>query len=156
MKNNFYKKYVILGGGGCFGIETAFYLLEHAEPAKVIGVGRSLLRQEAFSLNIQQMENYEYHTRHIGHELDLVLDILDREKPEIIINYAAQGESAASWNNCWRYYETNAVTLSKLVEELGKRDWLEQFIHIGTSELYGSVDRAVNENDSLNPTSPYG
>ncbi len=36
MKNNFYKKYVILGGGGCFGIETAFYLLEHAEPAKVI------------------------------------------------------------------------------------------------------------------------
>ena len=55
------------------------------------------------------------------YELDLLLELLDREKPEIIINYAAQGEGAVSWENSWRFFETNAVGLTHLVEELGKR-----------------------------------
>ena len=49
------KTYVILGGGGSFGIHTAMYLLDHANPKKVIGVGRNLLRDEPFSLNIHKL-----------------------------------------------------------------------------------------------------
>ena len=32
------KTYVILGGGGIFGVHTAFYLLEHANAKRVMPV----------------------------------------------------------------------------------------------------------------------
>jgi len=151
------KTYAILGGGGAFGIHTAEYLLRNAKPTKVIGIGRNPLRPEPFSLNIEDwvLPPYEYHARHITHELDLLLELLDKEKPEVIINYAAQGEGAVSWTHSWRFFETNSMALVRLTEELSHRDWLEHFIQIGTSEMYGSVDHAVTEDEPIKPTSPY-
>jgi dTDP-glucose 4,6-dehydratase len=149
------KTYAILGGGGSFGIHTASYLLDNANPEKVIGIGRNPLRSPAFSLSIDKREGYEYYARHITYELDLLLEVLDREKPEIIVNYAAQGEGAVSWKHSWRFFETNSMALARLVEELMKRDWLERFIQIGTSEMYGSVDHAAKEDEPIKPSSPY-
>lgn len=149
------KTYAVLGGGGSFGIHTALYLLDHANPKKVLGIGRNPLREEPFSLNIDKHPKYEYHARHITYELDLLLELLDREKPEVIINYAAQGEGAVSWKHSWRFFETNSMALARLSEELMKRPWLERFIQIGTSEMYGSVDHATKEDEPIKPSSPY-
>jgi dTDP-glucose 4,6-dehydratase len=149
------KTYAILGAGGSFGIHTAFYLLDHAAPKKVIGIGRNPLRPEPFSLNIEKRKNFSYHAYHITYELDSVLELLDKEKPQVIVNYAAQGEGAVSWKKSWRFFETNSMALARLAEELMKRDYLERFIQIGTSELYGSVDFAAKETTPLQPTSPY-
>ena len=149
------KTYAILGGGGSFGIHAAMYLLDHANPNKVIGIGRNPLRPEPFSLNIEDRDGYEYHARHVTHEIDLLLELLDREKPDVIVNFAAQGEGAVSWKHSWRFFETNSMALARLTEELMQRDWLEHFIQIGTSEMYGSVDRAVTEDEPIKPTSPY-
>tara|TARA_B100000945_G_scaffold320932_1_gene332829 strand:- start:22 stop:1017 length:996 start_codon:yes stop_codon:yes gene_type:complete len=149
------KTYAVIGGGGSFGIHAALYLLNNANPKKVLGIGRNPLRPEPFSLNIDQIDNYEYHARHITYEMDLLLELLDKEKPEIIINFAAQGEGAVSWEHSWRFFETNSMALAKFTEELSKRDWLERFIQIGTSEMYGSVNHAANEEEPIKPSSPY-
>jgi len=149
------KTYAVLGGGGSFGIHTSLYLLDNLDPKKVIGIGRNNLRSEPFSLGIERRKGYEYHARHLTYELDLLLELLDKEKPEIIINFAAQGEGAVSWENSWRFFETNSMALSRLCEELMKRDWLERFIHIGTSEMYGSVDHPTKEDEPIKPSSPY-
>ncbi len=149
------KKYCIIGGGGSFGLHSAIYLLENVKPKKVIGIGRNFLREEPFSLNINKYDKYAYYARHIYHEQDLLLELLDKEKPEVIINFAAQGEGAVSWKHSWRFFETNCVALSKLCEELSKRKWLERFIHIGTSEMYGSVKVASKEDEPIKPSSPY-
>ena len=149
------KTYAIIGAGGSFGIHTALYLLDNADPKKVIGIGRNPLRPEPFSLNIEKRKNFRYHAYHITYEMDAVLEVLDREKPEVIINYAAQGEGAVSWKKSWRFFETNSMALAKLSEELMSRDYLERFIQIGTSELYGSVDFAAKETTPIQPTSPY-
>jgi len=149
------NKYCILGGGGSFGIHTALYLLENADPEKVIGVGRNPLRPEPFSLNIEKHRNYAYHARHVTYELDLLLELLDKERPQVIINFAAQGEGAVSWKHSWRFFETNSMALARLAEELMRRDWMERFIQIGTSEMYGSVDHASTESEPIKPSSPY-
>src|SRR6185437_8842470 len=149
------KTYAILGGGGSFGIHTALWLLDHAEPKKVIGIGRNPLRPEPFSLGIEKHRNYAYHAFHVTYELDLLLELLDREKPEIIVNYAAQGEGAVSWKHSWRFFETNSMGLARLAEELAKRPWLERFIQIGTSEMYGSMEYAAKEDEPIKPSSPY-
>ena len=151
------KTWVILGGGGSFGIHTAFYLLQHAKPKRVVGIGRNLLRPEPFSLGIDKQPGYEYFAYHLTYELDLLLEQLDRIRPEVIINYAAQGEGAVSWKNSWRFFETNSMALARLCEELMKpeRKWLERFIQIGTSEMYGSVSHAAKEDEPIKPSSPY-
>lgn len=151
------KTYCILGGGGSFGIHCAFHLLDHAHPAKVVGIGRNPLRSGAFSLGIEYRQHYEYRQFHVGNETDLLLEYLDVLRPDVIINFAAQGEGAASWRHSWRFFDTNATALARLFEELGKRYWAGngRFIHIGTSELYGSVDAPAREDAPIRPSSPY-
>ena len=148
-------KYVVLGGGGSFGIHSSFHILKNMDPEKVIGIGRNPLRPSPFSLDIYKENKYEYKTFHLTYEMDLLLEYLDIEKPDYIINFAAQGEGAVSWKNSWRYFETNALALAKFTEELGKRSWLKKFIQIGTSEMYGSVTKPSKENDLIKPSSPY-
>ena len=148
-------KYCILGGGGSFGLHTSLYLLNNDPLSTVIGIGRNFLREKSFNLDIESYKNYKYYSYHIYYEQDLLLEILDQEKPEVIINFAAQGEGAVSWKHSWRFFETNSVALSKLCEDLSKRKWLKRFIHIGTSEMYGSVDKPSKENDPIQPSSPY-
>ena len=149
------KTYAVLGGGGSFGIHTALYLMEQSDVKRVIGIGRNPLRPEPFSLNVEKHPKYSYHAYHVTYELDLLLELLDKEKPEVIVNYAAQGEGAVSWKHSWRFFETNSMGLARLAEELMKRSWLERFIQIGTSEMYGSVTHATKEDEPIKPTSPY-
>ncbi len=150
------KSYAILGGGGSFGIHTSKYLLEQQGIERVISVGRSSAKPEAFTLKVGENDKrYSYFPYHITYELDLLLELLDKEKPDVIVNYAAQGEGAVSWKNSWRFFETNSMALARLTEELMKRDYLKRFIQIGTSELYGSVNEAVTEDAPIRPSSPY-
>lgn len=145
--------FAILGGGGSFGIHAAIWLLNKGH--KVIGIGRNPLRDEPFSLGVNEYDNYKYATYHVTHELDLLLEFLDKEQPEVIVNFAAQGEGAVSWQHSWRFFETNAMALARLAEALEKRSYLKRFIQIGTSECYGSVEEPVDEFWPLSPSSPY-
>src|SRR6266496_925196 len=150
------KTFVVLGGGGSFGVHTAKYLLDHADPKKVISVGRNPEKPEPFSLNVGKGDKrYAYHQIHLTHEQDRLFELFDAEKPEVIISYDAQGEGAVSWKKSWRFFETNCVALTKMCEDLMARDYLERFIQIGTSELYGSVSFAAAEDTPIKPTSPY-
>ena len=145
-------KFAILGSGSCFGTNLADHLLKNGH--EVIGIGRSPKKPECFSLGV----DYPYHAYHITYELDYVMKVLDQFKPQIIVNFAAQGEGAASFNpeDSWRFYETNAVGLVRLAGQLASRTYLERFINVGTSEFYGSVTQPSVETDPINPTSPYG
>ena len=147
-------KYCILGCGGSFGIHAAKYLLDNTD-SNVIGIGRNPLRDPCFSVGIQNYKKFKYFTRHIYYELDLLLEILDKEKPDVIVNFAAQGEGAVSWKNSWRFFETNSTALAKLSEELMKKSWFKKFIQIGTSEMYGPVTKPSKESDPILPSSPY-
>src|SRR5262245_2243688 len=150
------KRYAVLGGGGSFGIHTSKYLLDQPDTERVIAVGRNSPKPEPFTLKVGAGDaRYAYHAYHVGYELDLLLEMLDLEKPQVIVNYAAQGEGAVSWKHSWRFVETNSMALARLTEELMARDYLERFIQIGTSELYGSVDFAAREDTPIQPSSPY-
>jgi len=76
-------------------------------------------------------------------------------QPEVIINFAAQGEEGASWTDSWRYFDTNAVTLAKVVEPLIGVAWLRKWVQIGTSAVYGSFAGTVTEEHPLRPSTPY-
>ena len=145
------NKVVILGAGGVFGTNMAAYLLERGY--RVVGIGRSPKKPPCFSLGV----DYPYHAYHLTYEHEYVLEKISRFEPDTIINFAAQGEGAASWDaDNWRFYETNCVGLVRLIGALNGRRTFGRFIQVGTSELYGSRDTPADENAPIVPTSPYG
>ena len=138
-------KILVLGAGGCFGQNFAQYAIN--EGHRVIGIGRSPKKPKCFSLGIE----FPYYPYHIAFELDYILERIRYFKPDVIVNYAAQGEGAASWGkDNWRFYNTNCTALVKLVSNLDCH-----FIQIGSSEVYGSVEGPVGEQALTNPSSPY-
>ncbi len=149
------KSYVILGGNGPFGVHTALYLLEQPETRRVVCVGRNPEKAPAFSLGVGKNDSrYAYHQIHMVFEQDRLFALLDAERPEVIVNYAALAH-AASFKNSWRFYETNVTTLAKMTDQLLARDYLRRWVQIGSSEVYGSAQSPVTEDAPLLPSSPY-
>lgn len=144
-------KICILGAGGCFGLNLARHIDRNG--IAQFGIGRSGPKLPPFWL---APEGYRFRALHVTHELDYIMEHLDTERPDVIVNFAAQGEGAASFNSdCWRFYETNVIGLVRLVERLRNRTYLQRFVHIGTSELYGSVTKPAAEDAPIDPSSPY-
>ena len=149
-------RYAILGGGGSFGLHTAKHLLAQTDTEYVTSIGRSPPKPPCFTMGVGDGDKrYAYTPLHVTYQHAEVLKLLDWSKPDVIINFAAQGEGATSFTESWRYFETNCVGLSRLVEALIGKSWLQRFIHIGSSEVYGSTASPANEFSVLNPTSPY-
>ncbi len=149
-------RYMILGGNGVFGVHTAIHLLNQDDIKRVVCIGRNSEKPEPFSLNVGHDDRrYSYKQAHITHEQDRLFEIIEDERPDVIVNFAAQGEGAVSWSKSWRFFETNCVALAQIVEHLIDTKYPGRWIQIGTSELYGSNEKAVAEDAPLNCTSPY-
>jgi dTDP-glucose 4,6-dehydratase len=144
-------KIAILGGGNVYALNFADHL--HSLGIEHFGIGRRGPKPPGLW---QVDHDYRYHVMHLVEHLAEVLAMLDRERPDIVVNFAAQGESAASFGEHTDYfYATNTLGMVRFAEELRKRDYVQRFIQAGTSEVYGSVDRPSLETDALTPTSPY-
>lgn len=144
-------KVAILGGGGCFALNFARHL--HSAGIEHFGIGRSGPKAAPFWL---VEHHYRFLALHLVDQLDATMAVLDTERPDIVVNFAAQGEGAASFaDNAPDFFMTNAVALVRLVLELQKRSYLRRFVQIGSSEVYGSPERPAKETDCLRPTSPY-
>jgi dTDP-glucose 4,6-dehydratase len=145
-------KVAILGGGGCFALDFARHL--HSLGIEHFGIGRSKPKPAPFW---QVTHHYPYHALHLVEQLAATMAVLDTERPDVVVNYAAQGEGAASFGeNAPDFFMTNCVGLIRLLLELQKRSYLKRFVHIGSSEVYGSEQNGAKETDPLVPTSPYG
>lgn len=144
-------KVAILGGGGCFALN--FARLCHDRGIEHFGIGRSGPKAPPFWL---APPDYRFWALHLVDELPAVLALLDAERPDVIVNFAAQGEGAASFgDNAPDFFRTNTWGLCRLAVELMKRDYVGRFVQIGTSEAYGSVEAPAKEDADGKGTSPY-
>lgn len=140
----------VLGAGGCFAQDFTRYV--HSLGIDTFGIGRSRKDRPFWLVH----NGYRYHVLHLGKDLHKVMTVLDIERPDVIVNYAAQGEGAASFgDNAPDFFRTNCVALLELQRELSKRSYLRRFVHIGSSEVYGSPDEPATEKTAIKATSPY-
>lgn len=143
-------KIAILGGGGAFALN--FARVCHERGIQHFGIGRSQPLRPFWVVH----HHYPYRVLHLVDQLDAAIAVLDTERPDVIVNFAAQGEGAASFGeNAPDFFRTNLWGFSRLILGLQNRDYLRRFVHIGSSEVYGSVDRPAKETDDLRPSSPY-
>jgi dTDP-glucose 4,6-dehydratase len=91
----------------------------------------------------------------LNQDLDGVISTLGDFRPDYVVNFAAQGMVAQSWERPGDWFQTNAVATVKLHDGLRKFDWLKRYVHISTPEVYGSCEGLVKEDHPFSPSTPY-
>ena len=124
---------------------------------EVLGVSRRPEKNSIFlpykkNLNISR---FSFHQFDLNKDMALLLGFLDKEKPEIIVNYAAQSEVGPSWENPVQWYNTNVIGIISLTDHLRKSTYIKKYIHISSPEVYGSCEGNVKEDHPFSPSTPY-
>ena len=149
-------KLVVLGSNAFAGQDFVDLLLDDLNN-EVIAVSRREERPP-FLLRYRQrpdLSRFRFERFDMNEDADALLAFLDRERPQEIVNFAAQSEVAPSWEHPEQWFETNTVALAKLVNHLRRRDYLEKYLHISSPEAYGASFGNVVETTPDNPSTPY-
>ena len=100
--------------------------------------------------------DFEFSQININTQLKELMEIIDDNQIEYVVNFAAQGMVAESWQNPVQWYETNVISQVAFHDELRHRTFVKKYIHITTPEVYGSTgERWVTEEQRFNPSTPY-
>src|SRR5262245_41792169 len=146
----------VLGANSFSGQDFVDLLLDN--PAhRVIGVSRSPERSALFLKYRERkdLSRYRYHALDMNRDMPAILDLLASEKPDAIVNFAAQSEVAPSWEHPEHWFQTNTVALAKLVNFLRKQTFLKRYLHVSSPEAYGTCVGNVTEQTPDNPSTPY-
>jgi len=151
MKNHF----LIIGSNSFSGSQFVKYLLQN--DYKVIGISRSEEINDVYlPYKWENLAgNFRFHQIDINHQLEELTDILMHFQPEYIVNFAAQGMVAQSWETPQDWYQTNVVAQVKLHDQLRKLKFIKKYVHVTTPEVYGSTDGWIKENFVFAPSTPY-
>jgi len=151
MKNRF----LIIGSNSFSGAQFIKYLLQN--DYEVVGISRS---EEINAVYLPYKwekleENFRFHQIDINHQLDELIEIMVDFKPEYIVNFAAQGMVAQSWETPQDWYQTNVVAQVKLHDQLRKLKFIKKYVHVTTPEAYGSTEGWIKESFLFSPSTPY-
>ncbi len=81
--------------------------------------------------------------------------IFKKEKPDAVINFAAESHVDRSIRNAAPFIKTN-VSGTEALLAVSRLYGVKRFVHISTDEVYGDIKRgSFVENAPLNPSSPY-
>ncbi len=81
----------------------------------------------------EDLSRYRYVQADLNEDMPKLLALLDAERPQRIVNFAAQSEVGPSWDNPHHWFRTNLVALSQLVNHLRGCDWLDRYLHVSTN-----------------------
>jgi dTDP-glucose 4,6-dehydratase len=150
-----YNRYAVLGSNSFAG--AAFVARAVSDGVDVIGFNRSAESSPIFLpyRDLKSGGSYTFVQADINHDRDAILTQLDKFRPQIVVDFAAQSMVAESWQNPAQWYTTNIVAKVQLHDELRRRDWLKRYVRVSTPEVYGSQESLLKETWQYNPSTPY-
>ncbi len=85
---------------------------------------------------------------------DLMSQLVSRS--DIVVHFAAESHVARSIFDNRIFYETDVLGTQAVANAVSRKNGIDRFIHISTSEVYGTALTApMTEDHPLNPLSPY-
>jgi len=149
------NKVVVIGSNSFSGSHFINLLLESSD-CEVIGISRSPEYNAIFlPYRKRDTSRLSFYQMDINKNLDEIMALLDKEKPDVIVNYAAQGEVGSSWKNPAQWFQTNCIGIVNLAYKLKDREYLHRYVHVSTPEVYGTSEGRVLESTTYNPSTPY-
>ncbi|PMP94220.1 MAG: UDP-glucose 4-epimerase GalE [Thermodesulfobacterium geofontis] len=143
---NLKTKVLLTGGAGYIGSHTAKLLTKHGYEVIIID---SLFPSQSkkFYGNFYKLDLAEE---------EKVLEVLRKEKPEIVLHFAAFISVPESIEKPFLYYENNVGNTIKLLSAM-KKVGIKNFIFSSSAAVYGIPDIIpVPETAELKPINPYG
>lgn len=156
------SKIAVIGSNSFSGSHFINHLLENSD-CEIIGVSRSPEYSSLFLpyLRIKMSRPWEFSSRFkffqfdVNRQLSEIISLLDIESPEVIVNFAAQGNVASSWSKPEHWLRTNTLALANLTFRLRNRNYIKKFIQISTPEIYGFCLNLKEDLGYYNPSTPY-
>ncbi len=147
--------FFVLGSNSFSGAGFVRHLL--AKGHRVIGASRSPEPHPVFLPYRWDGKDvgFRFHQLDLNHDLDAIVQLLGRERPPYVVNFAAQSMVAESWLHPDQWFTTNVVSTVRLHDRLRKMPFLERYVHVSTPEVYGSTEGVVREDTPFNPSTPY-
>lgn len=152
-------KILIAGGAGFIGSNFIFYIMENYPDDTIV-----CLDKLAYPANTELLPVWEKNSRFKFIKADIcdreaVYGVFRSERPDIIVNFAAESFVDRSINEPEIFFRTNTVGTAILADACVKFG-IERFHQVSTDEVYGElpIDRPemlFDENCPLRPGNPY-
>jgi len=145
----------VLGSNSFSGASFIDYLLRQG--VRVVGVSRS---PESLPVFLpyrwsRRDAEFRFHQCDLNKDLDQLMQLLRAERPECVVNFAAQSMVGESWKHPEHWFMTNVVSTVRLHDRLRQCDFLRRYVHVTTPEVYGSTAGFIREDAPFNPSTPY-
>ena len=149
-------KILVTGGAGFIGSNFVLYMLESHPECRIVNLDKL-----TYAGNLENLASLEGDSRHRFVKLDIcecepVEELLLAERPDAVVNFAAESHVDRSIQGPHVFVQTNVLgTLSML--EASRKAEVSVFIQIGTDEVYGTLGETgyFTEESPIRPNSPY-
>lgn len=147
-------RHLVIGSNSFSGASYVAHLLARGET--VVGVSRSPEPIPAFlPYRWGDTRNFQFHRIDLNNDLPRLVRLIADFQPDYVVNFAAQGMVAQSWERPLDWYRTNLLAMAALHEELRKFPFIKKFVQASTPEVYGNTSGLVKEDAPFNPSTPY-
>lgn len=149
------EKYLVIGSNSFSGASFTDFLLRRGDV--VTGVSRSP-EPDAVFLPYRwspNTDNFRFLQFDLNHDLDDLMSVIDSEKPDYVVNFAAQSMVGESWRHPEHWFMTNVVSTVRLHDRLRHCAFMKRYLSVTTPEVYGSTDGLITEDAPFKPSTPY-
>ena len=155
------KNLLITGGCGFIGSNFINYYFYKNKEVNIINLDAMYYCADENNINKEIRESSRYNL--IKGNLcsyDLLVHVLESNKIDTIIHFAAQSHVEDSFTDAFKYTKDNILGTHTLLEACRLYNKINKFIHISTDEVYGESllndgEEKKNEKSILCPTNPY-
>lgn len=152
------RNILITGIYGFIGANFAIYWNNHYPDDRIIGIDK--MTYAANPANLDSIARHANMTCYRGDIADaaFVQSVFEKERPQWVVNFAAESHVDRSINNPELFIHSNVLGVSVLMDAC-LRFGVNRFHQVSTDEVYGDLSLsstdAFKEEAALHPSSPY-
>lgn len=152
-------KLIVTGGAGFIGGNFVHYMLQEHPGDQIICLDKLTYAGNLSTLaDVMDHPNFQFVKMDIC-DRDSVYGLFEKEKPDVVINFAAESHVDRSIENPEIFLQTNIIGTSVLMDACRKYG-IQRYHQVSTDEVYGdlSLDRPdlfFTEETPIHTSSPY-
>ena len=150
---------IVTGGAGFIGSNFIYYMLKKHPADRIICVDKLTYAGNLETLEAaMEKKNFKFFRADIA-DRQAVYRIFEQEKPDIVVNFAAESHVDRSIENPEIFLQTNVIGTSVLLDAC-RRYGIDRYHQVSTDEVYGDLpldrpDLFFTEETNLKTSSPY-
>ena len=150
---------IVTGGAGFIGSNFIFYMMDRYPECRIVCLDCLTYAGNLATLDpVMESKNFRFEKVNIT-DRDAVFRIFEEEKPDIVVNFAAESHVDRSITHPQIFLETNIIGTAILMDAC-RRYGIRRFHQVSTDEVYGDLpldrpDLFFTEETPIHTSSPY-